>query len=507
MKDILFTKFLGSLPAKTKKDLSKFWEKRREHFAIRAGYLEKICRYGLEVAPEVWRLFDERAFSRELSIRGLYYEPRKKVIPHSPSQKDLDKLIKERNKLRLAEVLSLIRETRTVDFIGELSGYQPGYYDDINGQRLLITRAANIPAPKKGDYLFYEETTRSMLAGLQADVVKIWTKYAEEIREGGPPFAPLQALIIAGGVEYGKTLYAQEILGGILGGHADATLYFTHDSHSRFNDDLARAAISLLDDQNFPARLNPQSFFDRLRKHNATPFRRVEAKYSSPINVPLFQATVLLSNIESHAFDWFQELTGDIADKIHLLKASKANLPTGRGHRKKIQRWLDAQRAAWRYHLKYEYEPPAEILSEGRYGIKPFHHPDLLEGNFGARQFRDFLSTMNLYTTAECEKQEFMGEAFELRLALANSSNRGIAKWAEQNIKNTSVLGKWLTKAAGVVPDQAFTLESPNHRTNCRYRYLSPKKAEAVKKAAGAPEAEANIIKAKIARESATGAS
>jgi hypothetical protein len=505
-KDTLFVKFLGALPGKTKKNLSKLWEKQSDHFATRAGYLEKISRYGFEVASGVFRLFDERAFSRELSLRGLYYAPGKKPGAHSPPQKDLDKIIKERNKIRLAEILSLIRETRTVDFIGELSGYQPGYYDDINGHRLLITRAANIPPPKKGDYQFYEETTHSMLECPQADVIKTWSKYAEEIREGGPPFGPLQALIIAGGVEHGKTLYAQEILGGLLGGYADATLYFTHDSHGRFNDELARAAVSLLDDQNFPAHFNLQSFLDRLRKHTATTSRRVEAKYSPPINVPLFQATVLLSNIESHSFDWFQ-LSGDIADKLHLLKASKANLPTGKGHREKIQRLLDTQRSAWRYHLKYEYEPPAGILSEGRYGIKPFHHPDLLKEDFAARQFEDFVSTMNTFTSTECEGQEFIGESFDVGLALANSSNRGIAKWAERNIKSTALLGKWLIKATDTIPNQAFILENPNKRANChRYRYLSPKKAEAVKKAAETPEAEANIITAKIAREAATGA-
>jgi hypothetical protein len=502
--DKLLRAFLQARPAGLKTNPRKQWPLRRDHFVARSGYLEKTGRYGFEVAPEAWRLFDERAFSRELSLRGLYYEPHKKVIPHSPPQEDTEKLIKERNKLRLAEVLSLIRETRTVDFIGELSGYRPGFYDNINGHRLLITRSADIPEAKKGDYKPVEEIVRSAFEGVQADVIRTWYKFADEILEAGPPFAPLQALVIAGGVEHGKTLFAQEILGTLLGGHADATLHFTSDAHSRFNDELARMAVSLLDDQNFPARYSPQSFMDRLRKHTATTFRRVEAKFGTTINVPLFQATVLLSNTESHSFDWFYDLSGDIADKIHLIQSSKALLPTGRGHRKKIQQLLKQHLPAWRYYIKHEYQPPAEILSEGRYGIKPFHHPDLIKENFANRQFGDFLSTMDLFTGTECEKQEFIGEAFELGIALANSSNHGVMKWAEKNIKSTAVLGKWLTKAAEVVPDQAFVLDYSNHRS--RYRYLSPKKAEAVKKAADAPEAEANIIKAKIVRESATGA-
>ena len=105
----------------------------------------------------------------------------------------------------------------------------------------LVTRSIAVPEAREGDYSFLENLTRSMYEGLQADIVKTWTKFAIEIREAGPPFAPMQALIIAGGVEHGKTLYAEEVLAPQLGGFADATLYFTSDLHGRFNDELARA--------------------------------------------------------------------------------------------------------------------------------------------------------------------------------------------------------------------------------------------------------------------------
>jgi hypothetical protein len=508
--DKLLRQFLHDQPATAKTNPKKMWQLRRDHFANRSWFQEKRNWYVLNVAPGQYRIYFEDAFIRELKFRGLHYDTSQveklsaKTKAHLPNK---DKPSPEKLfKVQIAEILSIIRETHAIDFIGELSGYQPGYYEDINGYRLLITRAPQIVLPRKGEYWFYENTVRTMFQPPQYHIIKTWIKYAEEIREAGPPFAPLQALIIAGGVEHGKTLFAQEILGGLLGGHADATLYFTHDAHSRFNDELAKAGISLIDDQNFPVRWSLHAFTDKLRKHTATTFRRVETKYGATINVPLFQATVLLSNTESHNFDWFPELTADISDKLLMIQSSKAELPTGRGHRRKIQRFLDAQRAAWRYHLKFEYEPPAEILSENRYGIKPFHHPDLETGNFGARQFEGFISVMDLFTSTECEGQEFIGGSFEVEMALANSPNRGIAKWAERNIKSSVVLGKWLTKAARIIPDQVFILGSPDCRASCRYRYLSPKKANAVKKAADAPEAEANIIKAKIARESATGA-
>ena len=254
--------------------------------------------------------------------------------------------------------------------------------------------------------------------------------------------------------------------------------------------------MSLIDDQNFPARWNPQSFFDHLRKNTATTYRRVEAKFASTINVPLFQATVLLSNTESHNLDWFPDISGDIADKLLLIKTSKADLPTGESHRAKIRKELDQGRAAWRYHLKHEYVPPAEILDEGRYGIKSFHHPELCDDNYAARQRQDFIAAVNLLTR-ESQGHEFEGDSFALKIAFAECGLPGLVKWAEQNIKTTAVLGKLIVAAQKEIPDQVFIFaDRPNHCN--RFRLLSPEKAEAIKRGAETPEAKARIIEAKI---------
>jgi hypothetical protein len=222
-KDILLTQFLTSLPVKVRGSQAKINAKIRDHFAARTGFVEKSCRYGFEVAPHTFRLFDERSFIRELGVRGFHYTPPTKRLKHDAKNRETKKDLEARRKTLIAELLSQIRETRVVDFIGELSGYRPRIYDNINGYRLLITRSAEIPAPKKGDFSFYENflisLSKDTLHGeRQYHTVKTWCKFAGEIREAGPPFAPLQALIMAGGVQHGKTLFAEEVLGSLLGG-------------------------------------------------------------------------------------------------------------------------------------------------------------------------------------------------------------------------------------------------------------------------------------------------
>jgi hypothetical protein len=481
--DVIFIRFLASLPGGVRKDPKKFWARRRDHFVARIEYLEKRSRYSLEVVPNEFRVFDERSLIRELALRGLHYDPQPLAVkpdPHAPKSKpETKEAQKERHKAQVAEVLSQIREKPPVDFIGQLSGYPPGLHEGnkVNGHRLLITRSVEIPEAVKGNCQGYEKLVHSLFPGIQADVVKTQIKYADEIRRGGPPFAPIQVLIIAGGVEHGKTLFAEEVLGGLLGGYADATLYFTSDQPLRFNDELANSAISLLDDQNFPAKMRLQSFLDHLRKHAATTTRRVEAKYSTALNVPLFQWVVMLSNTESHNFDWFPSITGDIADKIHLIQSAKADLPNGKGHRQKIRQMLDDERAAWLHHLRHEYTPPGEILSEGRFGIRPYHHPDLIKGTPGFRRAEELITVLNRYVAEHHRKeQEFTGTAFEYRLELIGTGIPGVAAWTEQTYKTSNILGKDLVVAAALAPDQISVLEGKNH-TNL-YRFLTREKAQ-----------------------------
>lgn len=141
--DKLLRLFLHSQSATAKANPKKMWHLRRDHFAGRSWFQEKRNWYVLNVAPGQYRIYSEDAFIRELKFRGLHYNTSQveklsaKTKTHLP---DKDKPSAEKIfKAQIAEILSIIRENHTIDFIGELSGYQPGYYEDINGYRLLIT--------------------------------------------------------------------------------------------------------------------------------------------------------------------------------------------------------------------------------------------------------------------------------------------------------------------------------------------------------------------------------
>jgi hypothetical protein len=507
--DLLFHNFLARLRSSVRTNQWKNAEAIREHFFDRSYYIEKGAGgiYVFKVASGEFRVFNEQAFIREMVHRGLHTEPiekksKRKNICDLGEEKLTKEEIKARAKAHVSALLSRIREFRNYDFVGVLAGYQPDAYD-INGYRFVVTHKAHLPEPRKGDCGFYEQLVASLTGDpvhgeIQYHTIKTYCKLGLNSWLGGPPFIPMQALLLAGGVHYGKTLFAEEVLGRMFGGFSDATVYFASESRP-FNDEIARAGVSILDDQNFPARMNRQSFFDRIRKCAATTTRRVEAKFGNSINVPVQQMMVLLCNTEDHNVDWFPDITGDLADKIHMIKCAKAELPSGPGHREKIRGLLDAQLPAWLCHLKFEYQPPAEILNEGRHGMEAWQHPDLKAQNYAARERADFIVVLNQVLDGRQDQEIGKGPALVFMQAFLQD-RPDIVEWTKQHIRDSARMGRLLSDVQSEMPNQLFVFEDRHAHRN-QYRAISRKKAGEIEKSA--EETKTRIIEAKIPKAEA----
>jgi hypothetical protein len=416
--------------------------------------------------PE-YRILKEAQLLQELIHRGLHNRTRiKHEAKTTTSGNDPIK------KARQSELLSIIRERNNVEIMLRLAGYPAGIHV-ASKHRILSLQSPTTPAPVKGEYTLHETIMLSMLPGNQYAHMKSVMKIMYEIWEAGPPFGPLQCIIMGGLVQQGKSLFVEEIMGGMFDGFADMTVHFGAEQDIRFNEETLPKGVIALDDP--PYKDAVIRLTNRIRKFVASPMRRIEIKNGAAINIPLFQALTITTNLEEHNFNVLPAIGGDVADKINVYKTEKATLPEGTGWqlRQQIRIQLDKERPAWLYHLKHEWQIPAEyIKSDKRYDIKSYHNQELLDENPAARKMEEFIDGLNLFVQ-EREKKTFVGTSYQLKAETENSGHRAIQEWSKRHGFYSTSLGKMLSKAAEIIPDQ-ITIERNTHNNANIYTISAP---------------------------------
>src|SRR5262249_4741631 len=158
--------------------------------------------------------------AEEMRVRGLFHAPKthlkKATLKHLP--RDVKAKEKEAGKFKLAEFFSTVRETRRVDWVGELAGHFPGPVA-INGVPCLISRGPTSINPRKGYTPPLYNIAHSLLSGTPEQLDYFWAAFQRAVRlcyEGR--YEPMQILFFAGDPDDGKTLLATEILSAALGG-------------------------------------------------------------------------------------------------------------------------------------------------------------------------------------------------------------------------------------------------------------------------------------------------
>jgi hypothetical protein len=372
--DLLFRQWLKKQSKPILRDQKKFEAAKIEHFGRRVFYPGTHKGYVFLAEESVYVGLSEKALLRELYVSGLGFKMKPRASKHAARSEEEISL---EDKARLTAItLSHAHRNNQIDWYGNLAGYPQGF-QVVNNRKILILESPEFIEPRKGSCEFTLKLIHDLF-GEQAPIFLAWLKRAVKILRKGPPFDPMQVLIIGGGVEHGKTLLVDELITPCLNGRqADATPHFQHAT--LFNKDLSDSGTWKLDDPIVLKFSDQRQRAEFLKKVAADSFLRIEAKGLNAINIPTYRALVLLLNTESENFRVLPPLTPDLADKILALKSSKAELPAGPGHRETIHKKLQKERAAFLQYLE-DYVVPASVRSEGRFGILPFQHPDILEG-------------------------------------------------------------------------------------------------------------------------------
>jgi hypothetical protein len=274
-------------------------------------------------------------------------------------------------------ILNRIQKTMSVEYAASLAGYHKGL-TEYRGNLLLIIDSPVLVDPAHGNWSILNELVLNMLGPKQALYFYGWLKIALEALRGGD-FRPGQALVLAGPKNCGKSLL-QNLLTILFGGRSAKPHQYMTGSTS-FNGDLFCAEHLMIEDEQPATDIKSRRNFGvKIKEITANDTQRCHFKYRSGTTLRPFWRLTISLNDEPENLMILPPWDDSVEDKIILLKAEQSEMvmPTVTNEERAVF-WsaLLAALPALVYHL-LNWEIPEDLIDH-RYGVKAFHHPELLD--------------------------------------------------------------------------------------------------------------------------------
>lgn len=345
------------------------------------------------------------------------------------------------------ECLLRIQSEQNVDYVGPLAGYRAGPHQ-IRGKLVLVTNSPVIIQPQVGEW----PVLRSILEGMFGDQIPYvygWLKGSyQAVAEGR--WSPAQVLALAGPVNSGKSLF-QRLVTVMLGGRAAKPHRHLTD-RSQFNSDLFGAEHLMIEDE-------AESIDIRARRHFASGLKSIAVNQDHQwhgkhrealVLTPIWRMTVSL-NEEPERLQVLPPLDSDVADKVILLRVNHTSMPMLTETDEEKGRFWDALIAELPAFLHFlrSWEIPQELRSP-RFGIRHYHHPDLLEAlNRTAPEHRLLALVDEVYFRKQglqLSPRSWEGTAEELERLL--NSDESFRRQTQQLLGFNSACGSYLARLA-----------------------------------------------------------
>ncbi len=258
-----------------------------------------------------------------------------------------------------------------------------------------------------------------------------WLKYAYTNALERTP-KPGQVIVLAGPAGKGKTFLSWRVISGLLGGHADGSGHLVQGE--RWTQRVIEQPVMTIDDGTALASYESlKAFTARLKRYAANPAMIFEEKYKAAGEVPWFGRIVVTCNLDAESLRILPDMDSTTMDKICLFKASDPILDFGdwQTNNATIRRELPFFA---RFMLDWPY-PEETVAEEKRFGVRPYHHPDLLEEarQHGLGQLNDLLRGMlDSYFSTRPDQDYWIGTAAQLYadLSVTNPSATRDMKYA-----------------------------------------------------------------------------
>ena len=205
-----------------------------------------------------------------------------------------------------------------------------------------------------------------------------WMAYFYRSAARMPEHPPVgTVLILAGPAGIGKSFFATEVLGRLMGGWDNADKMYLEGS--RFNSETVKKPVHVIDDKLGSKTRRDRSKFTELLKYTAASGRvRCEAKFGHSVEkLPWPGRIVILSNVDSQSLSVLPDLDMSTRDKFTMLKLGSAKYSFG--STEENQRWLAEELPAFARFL-LGWEIPVE-LRDDRFGVKAVQHSDMSQAS------------------------------------------------------------------------------------------------------------------------------
>lgn len=185
-----------------------------------------------------------------------------------------------------------------------------------------------------------------------------------------------QVVFIAGPVGKGKSLFCEGIVGGLMGGCEEGTDHFVDGGH--WTDNIAQAPVVYVGDAlAVVAKRTRDAFSNLLKKYAANASMRSSQKFSKEADVPWYGRIMISLNMDAESLEILPNMDISNRDKISLFKTSDAKFPFP--PEDEIEEILKKELPFFGRFLLDWTPPPNVMSSEHRFGVEPFHHPELYD--------------------------------------------------------------------------------------------------------------------------------
>ena len=344
------------------------------------------------------------------------------------------------------QVLQEVELNRRVAFAGPLAGYPAGLHH-MGGERALVTRSPRLVEPERGDWAVVGELLENLLSSAEDGVDQTvyffgWLRQAMEcLRRGWWNVGGL-CLAIAGERECGKSLLVQLIR--LCFGGRQAMAYEWLVGRDMFNDDVLESPLLVVDDVTADTSFKGRKHFaDMIKGVVAVSGCRFRGLGKRPMTLYPFHRLVICMNLEADCIKVLPVMDDQIWDKLMLLRAYRRPMPMPVStdvEKRAFWERLVAELPAFLWWLEREWEAPEEL--KGRFGVRHFHHSEILEKldeHSPHMRLMEFLERA-LFPMYE----EWRGTASDLRAELQGEDSR-LSQDEKQGLRPVAYLGEDLT--------------------------------------------------------------
>ena len=291
----------------------------------------------------------------------------------------------------------------------------------------------------------------------QKDFFMSWLAYAYQHAHAGKPRNG-QVCFIAGDVGQGKTLMSTVLCGGLFGGHMDASDFLLGESH--FNKELFEVGLWCVDDtvpSSDPKKMLLYSAM--LKKIPANYAFQYHPKFRDQMLLPWTGRVIITCNADPESIRILPDTEMSILDKLNLFKIRKAD--------RDFKDAADRIRAELPFFARYllDYAIPEHCQGDARFGVKCYHHAELMETAQQSSRTAGFLELLEMFKKsyfANPERTVWEGTASELLAdMMADETTKNIsAKYSPDAI------GRRMTQ----IMAQGYPVDYSRHKTANRTR-------------------------------------